>query len=69
MDVDLVVNLESSFVQEYDGPVEIIFSVASANDKAVQVVQDLKAKYPKADARLIVGKFRPRCYHTHFVTF
>ncbi|KAJ3037258.1 hypothetical protein HDV00_001823 [Rhizophlyctis rosea] len=56
MDNDLVDNLRSSFVQEYDGPYEIIFSVASADDKAVQVVEELKSQFPHIDAKLIVGE-------------
>ncbi|KAJ3415827.1 hypothetical protein HDV05_004100 [Chytridiales sp. JEL 0842] len=54
VDANLKHNLESSFRQDYPN-FEIIFSVASANDPAVHVVNDLKREYPKVDAKLIIG--------------
>ena len=56
IDVALAENLRSSFLQEYDGPMEIIFSVADKEDPAVEVVEDLLREFPDADAKLIVGK-------------
>ncbi|KAJ3277973.1 hypothetical protein HK104_002768, partial [Borealophlyctis nickersoniae] len=55
VDVDLAENLASSFCQEYDGPFEIIFSVASGDDPAVSVVEELMRRFLTVDARLIVG--------------
>lgn len=50
----MVDNLTSSFKQEY--PLfEIIFSVADANDPAIQVVKKLIARYTDVDAKLIIG--------------
>jgi ceramide glucosyltransferase len=47
-------NLASSFRLDYPN-YEIIFSVASETDPAVQVVKELKEEYPDVDAKLIVG--------------
>lgn len=56
IDCNMYENLASSFRQDY--PLfEIVFSVAQANDPAIAVVKDLMKKYPKVDARLIIGKF------------
>ncbi|KAI9364417.1 glycosyltransferase family 21 protein [Zopfochytrium polystomum] len=47
-------NLEASFKQEY--PLfELVFSVASEHDPSVAVVRELMQKYPRVDARLILG--------------
>ncbi len=54
-DTCLKENLESCFLQNYS-KFEIIFSVATANDPAVPVVQHLLAKYPHVDAKLLIGK-------------
>jgi ceramide glucosyltransferase len=48
-------NLESTFHQEYPN-FEIIFSVANEHDQALPVVQTLLEKYPRSDARVIVGE-------------
>jgi ceramide glucosyltransferase len=45
--------LESWFVQDYAGPVQVLFGVASPDDPVCAVVEKLKAKFPAADARLI----------------
>ncbi|KAJ3049284.1 hypothetical protein HK097_009709 [Rhizophlyctis rosea] len=55
IDVALAENLRSSFLQEYDGPMEIIFSVADKEDPAVEVVEDLLQEFPNADAKLVIG--------------
>jgi ceramide glucosyltransferase len=55
LDLELYANLRSSFVQNYP-KFEIIFSVASPNDPAIEVVKQLISEYPKVDARLIIGK-------------
>ncbi|KAJ3089725.1 hypothetical protein HK102_005661 [Quaeritorhiza haematococci] len=54
VDCNLFENLASSFRQDYPR-FEIIFSVASSKDPAIEVVQKLKAMYPHVDAKLIVG--------------
>jgi cellulose synthase/poly-beta-1,6-N-acetylglucosamine synthase-like glycosyltransferase len=60
IDCNMYENLASSFRQDY--PLfEIVFSVAQANDPAIAVVKDLMKKYPKVDARLIIGKQASRC--------
>lgn len=46
--------LRSWFQQEYPGPVQILFGVASAEDPVRGVVAELVAEYPDVDARLIV---------------
>ncbi|GJJ72591.1 ceramide glucosyltransferase [Entomortierella parvispora] len=55
IDCNMYENLASSFRQDY--PLfEIVFSVAQANDPAIAVVRDLMKKFPKVDARLIIGE-------------
>lgn len=55
IDCNMYENLASSFRQDY--PIfEVIFSVAQPNDPAIAVVKDLMKKYPKVDARIIIGK-------------
>ncbi|KAM0753749.1 hypothetical protein T439DRAFT_162764 [Meredithblackwellia eburnea MCA 4105] len=56
LDCNLYENLESTFNQDYPGPVEIIFSVADEADPAIPIVNDLLQKYPAADARLLIGE-------------
>jgi ceramide glucosyltransferase len=46
--------LRSWFLQEYPGPVQILFGVASADDPARPIVRELLAEFPNVDARLIV---------------
>ncbi|KAJ2082177.1 Ceramide glucosyltransferase [Coemansia sp. RSA 988] len=48
--------LESSFCQEYPAHVEILFAVEDPNDPAVEIVQELMYRYPKAAARVLVGR-------------
>ncbi|GES93055.1 glycosyltransferase family 21 protein [Rhizophagus clarus] len=55
VDCNLYENLVSSFRQDYPN-FEIIFSVASENDPAVKVVKNLMKRYPKVDAKLIMGE-------------
>ncbi|KAF9308186.1 hypothetical protein BG003_011456 [Podila horticola] len=55
IDCNMYENLASSFRQDY--PIfEVIFSVAQPNDPAIAVVKDLMKKYPKVDARIIIGE-------------
>ena len=46
--------LDSLLKQDYSN-FEIIFSVANKNDPAVKVVKNLMKKFPKVDAKLIIG--------------
>lgn len=54
LDGNLFENLESTFRHEYPN-FEIIFSVANEYDQALPVVQTLLEKYPRSDARVIIG--------------
>jgi ceramide glucosyltransferase len=54
LDCNLEENLRSSFEQNYPR-LQIIFSVASASDPAIEVVRSLIKEYPKCDARLLIG--------------
>lgn len=47
-------NLESFFNLDYT-QYELLFSVAEADDKTIPAIRALIAKYPKIDARLIIG--------------
>ncbi|KAF9025528.1 hypothetical protein CPC16_006118 [Podila verticillata] len=55
IDCNMYENLASSFRQDYPR-FEVIFSVAQPNDPAIAVVKDLMKKYPKVDARIIIGE-------------
>ncbi|GAA6059526.1 hypothetical protein JCM10212_006024 [Sporobolomyces blumeae] len=55
LDTNLYENLEASFLQDYPN-FEIIFSVAEQGDAAIAIVQELMERYPKVDARLIIGQ-------------
>jgi ceramide glucosyltransferase len=46
--------LRSWCVQEYPGPVQLLFGVASAEDPVAPVVRELLLEFSKMDARLIV---------------
>ena len=46
--------LRSWMVQDYSGPIQVLFGVASAEDPACQVVRGLLAQCPALDAQLIV---------------
>ncbi|HUD81904.1 MAG TPA: glycosyltransferase [Candidatus Saccharimonadales bacterium] len=46
--------LRSWFLQEYPGPVQILFGVASAEDSVRPIVRELLAEFPNVEARLIV---------------
>ncbi|KAJ2192400.1 Ceramide glucosyltransferase, partial [Coemansia sp. RSA 1935] len=48
--------LESSFLQEYPGPVEILFAVEDPDDLAIEVISNIIARYPKVQARVLIGK-------------
>src|ERR1041384_1661821 len=46
--------LRSWFRQQYAGPVQILFAVATADDPAAAVVNRLMVEFPQADARLVI---------------
>ncbi len=46
--------LRSWFAQDYGGPVQLLFAVATESDPAVAVVRRLQAAFPAADAQLVV---------------
>lgn len=46
--------LRSWFQQEYAGPLQILFGVASARDPVCEVVRQLMAEFPGADAELVI---------------
>jgi len=50
----LETSLETFFVQDYPGPVQLVFGVNRAGDGAVAVVERLRARHPAADAVLVV---------------
>jgi ceramide glucosyltransferase len=55
---DLYRNLRSFVVQDYGGPVEVIFGVASATDAAVAMVERLIAEFPDRNLHLVVDDRR-----------
>jgi ceramide glucosyltransferase len=46
--------LESWMIQQYTGPVQILFGVASPDDPVCAVVSELMAAHPKCNAELII---------------
>ena len=46
--------LRSWLAQDYPGPAQILFGVASAEDPAGALVRELLAEFPRADAQLVV---------------
>jgi ceramide glucosyltransferase len=53
-DATTAASLESWLKQDYAGPIQILFGVATADDPVCDVVRELLLKYPKADAQLLV---------------
>jgi ceramide glucosyltransferase len=47
--------LRSWLTQQYAGPIQILFGVASPEDPVCAIVQSLKAEFPKLDIQLVVG--------------
>jgi len=50
--------LQSWFTQNYSGPMQILFGVASAKDPVCEVVRALLAEFPKIDAQLFICEKR-----------
>jgi ceramide glucosyltransferase len=46
--------LRSWFVQDYAGPVQLLFGVAAADDPVCDIVRKLLAEFPARDAQLVV---------------
>ncbi len=55
---DLHRNLRSACLQDYQGPVEVIFGVASPGDGAVAAVARLRSEFPDLELRLVVDERR-----------
>ncbi|WP_281010607.1 bacteriohopanetetrol glucosamine biosynthesis glycosyltransferase HpnI [Lichenibacterium ramalinae] len=55
---DLARNLRSFCRQDYDGPVQILFGVARADDAAVGTVERVLAEFPGRDVALVVDERR-----------
>lgn len=51
--------LRSWLTQNYGGPVQLLFAVDSPDDPARGAVEQLLAKHPEADARLVICPDRP----------
>jgi ceramide glucosyltransferase len=54
LDTNLYENLESTFKQDYP-KYELLLAVADDQDQALPVVRELLAKYPRTNARVIIG--------------
>jgi ceramide glucosyltransferase len=68
--LELEANLRSSFIQNYP-KFEIIFSVASLKDPAIEIVNQLIKEFHHVDSRLIIGKFNCKSvfhHHHHYTT-
>lgn len=55
---DEKINFDHFFNQDYPGPIQILFSVSSETDLAVEVIQHFLKKYPHFDAECVVSKTR-----------
>jgi ceramide glucosyltransferase len=55
-ETSLLENLISFCEQDYAGPVQIVFGVASASDSAIAVVEHLRSSYPKIVIELVVDE-------------
>ncbi|KAL1749171.1 nucleotide-diphospho-sugar transferase [Schizophyllum fasciatum] len=54
LDTNLYENLESTFTQDYPN-FELLLCVDSEHDQALTVVRDLLSKYPRVNAKILVG--------------
>ena len=48
-------NLRSFFLQDYDGPVQIVFGARSWSDPALKVVEKLRGAFPAVDVAIVVS--------------
>src|SRR5206468_868334 len=53
-DVDSLHCLESWLRQDYAGPMQVLFGVASAGDPVCEIVRPLMAAFPGRDAQLVI---------------
>ena len=53
----LLANLAGFCVQDYPGPVQIVFGVEDRADPAIDVVSRLIAEFPDCDIELVVNSF------------
>jgi len=53
-DAEMEQCLRSWFLQNYSGPLQILFGIHSADDPACATVQKLLAEYPQRDAQLVL---------------
>jgi ceramide glucosyltransferase len=51
-------NFEVLFHQDYPGPIQILFVVSNESDPIVPLIRKFLARFPKADAQLVVSKTR-----------
>jgi ceramide glucosyltransferase len=51
-------NLETFFVQDYRGPVQIVFGASDKADPALDIVRALQAKYPGRDTSVVADPAR-----------
>lgn len=59
LDFELDKNLESWFRQNYNGPIQHIFSFQDDEDPAIPVVQSIIEKHPSLDCQIIVNPVAP----------
>ena len=58
-DAETAACLRSWLAQDYAGPVQILFGVASADDPVCATVRELLAAHPRSDARLVICAAAP----------
>ena len=46
--------LESWLRQDYPGPIQVLFGVADPRDPVIEIVRDLRDKYPDRDTQLVI---------------
>ena len=54
----LMENLETFFVQDYPGPVQIVFGIQDSADPALKAVEALKARHPGHDIAVVIDGTR-----------
>src|SRR5271156_4842060 len=55
---DLFANLKRFCLQDYPGPVQIVFGVSDRADPAIEVVREIVAAFPGNDLRLVINSRR-----------
>lgn len=59
IDPELSSCLESSFLQNYPGPIQILFCIDDPSDVSIPVIKALIAKYPHIDADILISSQDP----------